>query len=442
MDITLYNVPPYLCNTIKNNLSTIIKKYLIKNEIDTSNPKTYMKIQKIPSFTNEKFFIQNLISANIKIYKDSIHKEDFCPPNQNHTYDLTFQFAPANNLLIVGNGFDLEHGLKTHYTDFFDTINNNVSSKNEIILNNHKYLIKDNYLLLYLLEEYKQNKLQGNNWIDIETELKKIISLIEEINVNKFIDNMNYYIGGNEYTIIDKIQSKSSYYFKNCLFPFIIGNNYYKYINEHYNISIKILEKDLNELTNMLRDYLLEQDISNLTKTKDISDIDYKITHVLSFNYTDTFRKLYSKLDNDKIDFIHGSLNKNNLVLGINETLTEDTENKIIDTVYFKKYFQRIYKKTDYQYVSWLDSTDSQNYADFDTVYIHGHLLDESDKEILEKIINSVLKKDTSTVKIFYYDEKHYRQEVTNLIKVLGKDVFQKYYFQNRIIFIKQTPKK
>lgn len=441
MDITLYNVPPYLCNTIKNNLSTIIKKYLIKNEIDTSNPKTYMKIQKIPSFTNEKFFIQNLISANIKIYKDSIHKEDFCPPNQNHTYDLTFQFAPANNLLIVGNGFDLEHGLKTYYTDFFDTINNNLSSKNEIILNNNKYLIKDNNLLLYLIKEYKQNKLQGNNWIDIETELKKIISLIEEININNFIDNMSYY-SGDEYTTIKKIQSKSSYYFKNCLFPFIIGNNYYKYINEHYNISIKILEKDLNELTNMLRDYLLEQDISNLTKTKDISDIDYKITHVLSFNYTDTFRKLYSKLDNDKIDFIHGSLNKNNLVLSINETLTEDTENKIVDTVYFKKYFQRIYKKTDYQYVSWLDSTDSENYADFDTVYIHGHSLDESDKEILEKIINSVLKKDTSTVKIFYYDEKHYRQEVTNLIKVLGKDVFQKYYFQNRIIFIKQTSKK
>jgi hypothetical protein len=186
----------------------------------------------------------------------------------------------------------------------------------------------------------------------------------------------------------------------------------------------------------MLRDYLLEQDISNLTKTKDISDIDYKITHVLSFNYTDTFRQLYSDIDDDKIDFIHGSLNKNNLVLGINETLTEDTANKIVDTVYFKKYFQRIYKKTDYKYIDWLD------HVNFDTVYIHGHSLDESDKEILEKIINSVLKKDTSTVKIFYYDEKHYRQEVTNLIKVLGKDVFQKYYFQNRIIFIKQTPKR
>lgn len=437
MDITLYNLNETDFALTESRLNALGFLNIIQKGLNNKTIKPFIEIKNIPIIHDYNDIINKFKKANITPLSKSIEKNF----NNNNTYNISFIFNLNNNLLIIGNGFDLEHDLKTHYTDFFDTINNNVSSKNEIILNNNKYLIKDNNLLLYLIKEYKQNKLQGNNWIDIETELKKIISLIEEININNFIDNMSYY-SGDEYTTIKKIQSKSSYYFKNCLFPFIIGNNYYKYINEHYNISIKILEKDLNELTNMLRDYLLEQDISNLTKTKDISDIDYKITHVLSFNYTDTFRKLYSKLDNDKIDFIHGSLNKNNLVLGINETLTEDTENKIIDTVYFKKYFQRIYKKTDYQYVSWLDSTDSENYADFDTVYIHGHSLDESDKEILEKIINSVLKKDTSTVKIFYYDEKHYRQEVTNLIKVLGKDVFQKYYFQNRIIFIKQTSKK
>lgn len=437
MDITLYNLNETDFALTESRLNALGFLNIIQKGLNNKTIKPFIEIKNIPIIHDYNDIINKFKKANITPLSKSIEKNF----NNNNTYNISFIFNLNNNLLIIGNGFDLEHDLKTHYTDFFDTINNNVSSKNEIILNNNKYLIKDNNLLLYLIKEYKQNKLQGNNWIDIETELKKIISLIEEININNFIDNMSYY-SGDEYTTIKKIQSKSSYYFKNCLFPFIIGNNYYKYINEHYNISIKILEKDLNELTNMLRDYLLEQDISNLTKTKDISDIDYKITHVLSFNYTDTFRKLYSKLDNDKIDFIHGSLNKNNLVLGINETLTEDTENKIIDTVYFKKYFQRIYKKTDYQYVSWLDSTDSENYADFDTVYIHGHSLDESDKEILEKIINSVLKKDTSTVKIFYYDEKHYRQEVTNLIKVLGKDIFQKYYFQNRIIFIKQTSKK
>lgn len=437
MDITLYNLNETDFALTESRLNALGFLNIIQKGLNNKTIKPFIEIKNIPMIHDYNDIINKFKKANITPLSKSIEKNF----NNNNTYNISFIFNLNNNLLIIGNGFDLEHDLKTHYTDFFDTINNNVSSKNEIILNNNKYLIKDNNLLLYLIKEYKQNKLQGNNWIDIETELKKIISLIEEININNFIDNMSYY-SEDEYTTIKKIQSKSSYYFKNCLFPFIIGNNYYKYINEHYNISIKILEKDLNELTNMLRDYLLEQDISNLTKTKDISDIDYKITHVLSFNYTDTFRKIYSDIDDDKIDFIHGSLNKNNLVLGINETLTEDTANKIVDTVYFKKYFQRIYKKTDYKYVSWLDPTDYKNYADFDTVYIHGHSLDESDKEILEKIINSVLKKYTPTVKIFYYDEKHYRQEVTNLIKILGKDVFQKYYFQNRIIFIKQTPKR
>lgn len=437
MDITLYNLNETDFALTESRLNALGFLNIIQKGLNNKTIKPFIEIKNIPMIHDYNDIINKFKKANITPLSKSIEKNF----NNNTTYNISFIFNLNNNLLIIGNGFDLEHDLKTHYTDFFDTINNNVSSKNEIILNNNKYLIKDNNLLLSLIKEYKQNKLQGNNWIDIETELKKIISLIEEININNFIDNMSYY-SGDEYTTIKKIQSKSSYYFKNCLFPFIIGNNYYKYINEHYNISIKILEKDLNELTNMLRDYLLEQDISNLTKTKDISDIDYKITHVLSFNYTDTFRKIYSDIDDDKIDFIHGSLNKNNLVLGINETLTEDTANKIVDTVYFKKYFQRIYKKTDYKYVSWLDPTDYKNYADFDTVYIHGHSLDESDKEILEKIINSVLKKYTPTVKIFYYDEKHYRQEVTNLIKILGKDVFQKYYFQNRIIFIKQTPKR
>lgn len=441
MDITLYNLNETDFSLTKSRLNALGFLNIIQKRLNNKTIKPFIEIKNISMTHDYNDIINKFKKANITPLSKSIEKNF----NNNNTYNISFIFNLNNNLLIIGNGFDLEHDLKTHYTDFFDTINNNVSSKNEIILNNNKYLIEDNHLLLYLLEEYKQNKLQGNNWIDIETELKKIITLIEEINTNNFIDNITYYKGENEYTIINKIQSKSSHYFKNSLSPFISGTfgvNFYKYIKEKYDTSIKTLEKDLNELTDMLRDYLLEQDISNLTKTKDISDIDYKITHVLSFNYTDTFRQLYSDIDDDKIDFIHGSLNKNNLVLGINETLIEDTENKIVDTVYFKKYFQRIYKKTDYKYVSWLDPTDYKNYADFDTVYIYGHSLDESDKEILEKIINSVLKKDTSTVKIFYYDEKHYRQEVTNLIKVLGKDVFQKYYFQNRIIFIKQTPKR
>lgn len=446
MDITLYNLNETDFALTESRLNALGFLNIIQKGLNNKTIKPFIEIKNIPMIHDYNDIINKFKKANITPLSKSIEKNF----NNNNTYNISFIFNLNNNLLIIGNGFDLEHDLKTHYTDFFDTINNNVSSKNEIILNNHKYLIEDNTLLLYLLEEYKQNKLQGNNWIDIETKLKDIIIFVEEINTHHFLikeyrPNIDYI--KNEYFKLNELDDKA-----NILFPDKLKNHFSPiwidpfntifYSNERYIEIINNLENNLYILTNMLRDYLLEQNISAIEKTKDISDIDYKITHVLSFNYTDTFRQLYSDIDNNKIDFIHGSLNKNNLVLGINETLTEDTANKIVDTVYFKKYFQRIYKKTDYKYVSWLDPTDYKNYADFDTVYIHGHSLDESDKEILKKIINSVLKKDTSTVKIFYYDEKHYRQEVTNLIKVLGKDVFQKYYFQNRIIFIKQTPKK
>lgn len=440
MDITLYNLNETDFALIESRLNALGFLNIIQKGLNNKTIKPFIEIKNISMIHDYNDIINKFKRANITPLSKSIEKNF----NNNNTYNISFIFNLNNNLLIIGNGFDLEHDLKTHYSDFFDTINNRISSKNEIILNNHKYLIEDNTLLLYLLEEYKQNKLQGNNWIDIETKLKDIIIFVEEINTHHFLikeyrPNIDYI--KNEYFKLNELDDKA-----NILFPDKLKNHFSPiwidpfntifYSNERYIEIINNLENNLYILTNMLRDYLLEQNISAIEKTKDISDIDYKITHVLSFNYTDTFRQLYSDIDNNKIDFIHGSLNKNNLVLGINETLTEDTENKIVDTVYFKKYFQRIYKKTDYKYIDWLD------HVNFDTVYIHGHSLDESDKEILEKIINSVLKKDTSTVKIFYYDEKHYRQEVTNLIKVLGKDVFQKYYFQNRIIFIKQTPKK
>ena len=54
---------------------------------------------------------------------------------------------------------------------------------------------------------------------------------------------MNYYKGENEYTTIYKIYSKSSYYFKNYLFPFTIGTtgiNFYRYVKEKYDTSIKM----------------------------------------------------------------------------------------------------------------------------------------------------------------------------------------------------------
>lgn len=60
----------------------------------------------------------------------------------------------AENVLIIGNGFDLNLGLKTGYSDFM-----NSSHFQELV-------IKENLLAVYL------NSKQNHNWIDIEKELK------------------------------------------------------------------------------------------------------------------------------------------------------------------------------------------------------------------------------------------------------------------------------
>ena len=97
--------------------------------------------------------------------------------------------------------------------------------------------------------------------------------------------------------------------------------------------------------------------VSQLTATKRIVDIEEiqkegLINNIICFNYTDTFRKIYSNAMNDsKIDFVHGMAQykeneENHIVLGAEETLSDTIEvNEKLECIHFKKYFQRIYKK-------------------------------------------------------------------------------------------------
>ena len=61
-------------------------------------------------------------------------------------------------VLILGNGFDLDLGLKTSYSDFMDS-------------DDFKAIVDNNYFARYL--EEKRSEL-GGNWIDIENEIRYI----------------------------------------------------------------------------------------------------------------------------------------------------------------------------------------------------------------------------------------------------------------------------
>ena len=101
-----------------------------------------------------------------------------------------------------------------------------------------------------------------------------------------------------------------------------------------------------------------------------------------------------------------------NMVLGIDEYLGENDRSNNVEFVGFKKYYQRIFKQTDYNYTEWFDGTKPIN------LYIIGHSLDITDKDVLSDIL---LHKEVKST-IFYHDKQANGTQISNLVKVLGYD--------------------
>lgn len=256
---------------------------------------------------------------------------------------------------------------------------------------------------------------------------------------------------------------------------------------------INSLRKDLIKLIHCLEIYL-EYCVGKVNVkyiSPDIKDIEFD--KILSFNYTTTYEKIYTT-NNDKIEYhyIHGkaditnnkfininsrsainnNLDKNNMVLGIDEYLDDEAKNKTLEFIAFKKYFQRIYKKTGNTYKKWIEQmeeihrekceseknyrerlTKTMNVAERNNilssieninknnneVYIFGHSLDVTDKDIIKELIECP---DTVT-KIFYYDKDVYAQQIANLVKIIGQDeLIKRVSAANPTIIFKEQQKR
>ncbi len=134
---------------------------------------------------------------------------------------------------------------------------------------------------------------------------------------------------------------------------------------------------------------------------------------------------------NEITDYIHGKANgcnileNNNMVLGIDEYLPDDRKNKDLEFIAFKKYYQRIHKGTGNQYKGWLDTIKKIPSAiynnrgkHYNNLYIFGHSLDVTDKDVLMELILG----DNVYTTIYYRDLKQKGQQIANLVRVIGQD--------------------
>lgn len=348
------------------------------------------------------------------------------------------------NILVIGNGFDLAHKLPTYYEDFLNFIKgvNSDSSLKENKLHDlaREYIEEidknefSNYnritdLLLpeeNVWFEYFKNPIDiDKGWIDFESEISEVIQAL---------DYMKKVQSGDRQRNVGRYHEKKEI-IEAKVFNLLKRANLEEEVMEYvYNKNfIKMLLNKLNELILALEIYLTE--VVGRIEIKCISpDIKaLSIDKVLSFNYTDTYKRVYASDGNEIIyDFIHGKtksdndIKTNNMVLGIDEYLNDDAENNEVEFIEFKKYFQRIHKETGCKYKEWVKEIkkNEKSGARFegkkiqDCIYIFGHSLDITDKDILKELIlqNNVI------TTIFYHDKEAYGKQIANMVKVIGKD--------------------
>lgn len=318
------------------------------------------------------------------------------------------------NILIIGNGFDLAHGLPTKYTDFLKfvevikqvisirttedlqriqwgdihlQIKNIIQNKMGNISNNllaqkdmWEELIADNIWIDYFLHNPVYRK---ENWIDFEREIARVI---------KSLDNDMIFDDDKRYEIQDKVIDLTNVFleekYSEYLHPDCCPNDLKQEAGREITFE-EIRNKmyaDLNKLIRGLEIYLTEyvgkikctmysediKDIATQVVINDKGQTRMRICRVVCFNYTDTYEKIYmdKKQYQERIDYIHGkacinnTIQTNNMVLGIDEYLEDNRKNRDIEFIAFKKYYQRIHKETGCKYKEWVETirTDQEEY--------------------------------------------------------------------------------
>ena len=361
----------------------------------------------------------------------------------------------GKKILLIGNGFDLAHGLPTSYKDFLDfckmvrelytypIIDNEYNQKKLIDWNTDKTIkskllecyenrkncfedkittqckeldelydcIKENVWINYFLEREKSI---GENWIDFESEISNVVQAIE---------TLKGYIERDEdvLKIKDTKQQTIIYFLKIAK----------KSLQDVFNLKridgfIEDISIELDKLIRSLEIYICEfvNEIDIIKENDDIKTItpDY----VLSFNYSNTYERIYGQSNKIEYDYIHGkaditnNVNTCHLVLGIDEYLEERDRDNKLEFLPFKKFYQRIFKSTDSSYMEWVDEIRQNSECPYE-LYIFGHSLDKTDKDVLELLICN----DNVQTKIYYHrksndDKKELGKLIRNLVRVIG----------------------
>ncbi len=308
-----------------------------------------------------------------------------------------------NRIILVGNGFDLAHDLKTSYQDFLldfyktklsEAIKSGVKTK----ASSHKtgFFYDDDLISISLPR------------LSNITEVEKIIC--SSLNLEGFHQTFKRYQGElilNSKIIKEYIKTWSS--FEKSYFDLLSQN----YENEN---QIKKLNQEFELIRNHLKSYLSRIQIDFENTKIEQKQIDKLIDIFcegerdellfLSFNYTNTLGYYFnraSKKIKSNIIYLHGNLNSTDedghIILGYDDD-KDVNFSKIITHANIENlsFFKSV------QYPINTNRNDLSQFIEFNDfeVYAFGHSFEKSDFTILREIFTH---KNCTKIKVFYHPE-------------------------------------
>lgn len=346
------------------------------------------------------------------------------------------------NILIIGNGFDIAHDLKTSYKDFLECCKNK----------DYKEYCETNLWMKHFLTRQKE---LGDTWIDLENEIYRVICILKEIPAIRnggvvtrlcpqlltLPENVYNFSFNKLETYLRKPNKKFDTSKKDYLsnIPPTFAGDFCVYI-ETPNGFINFLYDQLREFTKVFDDYLNNNVIlKQYNKSKYILSLfpnsqqhrDSDV-YVLSFNYTDTCEKLYNGYYNSygkfniKSYYVHGKVcnsDECNLVLGThsfdNNRTSSNTNPIPVDFNVFKKHNQRHRYGTIESYQNLLQQLSLPGRIIKPVFHVIGHSLDKTDHNILKHIF---LINKNAKINVYYHNEESQERLINNITEIIGEE--------------------
>ncbi|PZX55334.1 abortive infection AbiH-like protein [Algoriphagus ratkowskyi] len=348
-----------------------------------------------------------------------------------------------NRLIIIGNGFDLAHRIKTSFNDFITDYFCNVMREVAKGKNYSDPLIQ--------IKVNMQNYWRLNDPIKTPVNRANIFILIEEI--RKSEDYEFIFLS----PLLERVYSECS-----TLFWVDIEMEYFNLLldsrHREKGVNQRGLVKKLNSELEFLKEKLieyLEQEQLQFGGARDSDSIldcfcsDIKKHEIvtaelvenlkpdklyfLNFNYTNTFER-YAERCREKIpsewNYIHGDLYKSNgkPIFGFGDELDknylefeDDRNNELFKHI---KSFEYLQTKNFYLLTRFIESCDFQ-------VHIYGHSCGLSDRTMLNQIFEH---ENCKSIKIYYFKESDSRNDFVDKCYEISRHFKDKTMLRKKLI--------